>query len=148
MPSGQEAFIKCRALPAKCLHRAFTSFFPFRFKTLKWSLTRWRGQISWYVFTALGRSGIAGTPLGLAPGWSELGSSCWDQERKGWGKFEQLKYWRKTGWIANSPCTHSWRNTVLTSQIPHCVKSAASKHTSRKLSMYSIPLVLISVFYT
>lgn len=25
MPSGQEAFIKCRALPAKCLHRAFTS---------------------------------------------------------------------------------------------------------------------------
>lgn len=46
---------------------------------------------------------------------------------------------------AKSPCTHSWRNTMLTLQTSHCIKLAAFKTTSGKLFMCSIPSYLTHV---
>lgn len=47
---------------------------------------------------------------------------------------------------ANSPCAHSWRNTMLTLQTSHCIKLAAFKTTSRKLFTYSIPSYLTHLY--
>lgn len=65
MPSGLEAFIKCRAPSVKCLHKGI-HFPPLILKKPEMTAYQIRQDVLWNIFTFLGKLAIADTSLNLA----------------------------------------------------------------------------------
>lgn len=150
MPSRQEAFIKCRALSAKCLHRGIHFILPTYIQ---------KPEVIIYQMRRITR------PLSHFYLLGEIGNCRYFTASSFWLKWtrQQLprsgeKFLKQTCTVknshgklteaANSPCARSWRNTTLTLQTSHCIKLAAFKTTSGKLHVFHSLVSNASMFYT
>lgn len=149
IPSRQEAFIKCRALSlSEVLPQGHSLHSPHLYsKTWSDHLPDEEDTRPLKHFYLLG----------------EIGNCRYFTESSFWLKWTRQQLLRsgetflrqtctvkniqgKLAEAANSPCAHSWRNTMPTLQTSHCIKLAAFKTTGRKLFTYSIPSYLTHLY--